>query len=668
MKLNKLRMIDFLNHADTEIEFGRITLISGPNNGGKSAVKDAIEMALTGTARGTDKAGRDAQPMVRAGQSDFMVLADVTTGGTVDAAPLDLTLSRQKGAGGHIFNVTGEHGPWDGKLADKERALAKAVGADARVIRACIHAGRLPDMDPKDQESLLFDIMGLSFSQSDIGVLLKAAGCEDADVRRLYGGADGTEFLLINHPGPYGPSVLEFAYRFVYDRRRTAKKELAEVQKEASARHTLCKQAAEGLKDPDKLTAQMLTKARTHLVDLAAERDQIIRSEGEREIAQRTKADLDTMIVELTAAGQKAAAWEAEAETAVKDCGVIFGGVPAGVSELDKIYEHLAAEAAGIATKKPELEFELGELAVSIDAFSGDVVCPFLKTACPAGPDDLKKALTKLKRRRTMVQKKLAELEEAVTRDLDAHLARLATLRGMRPQRSSAGIVVDLTDVRARLAALVVTEADAELAAKRAAIDQKIAAGSEKIRQGERYLAAVQMREEIRAKESAAQAAVESYEQLVAALGPGGVRTKAIEQPLAALELGMNLRLGIFADGYEVKFDLSDGFQLTVSTPAMDGYYEPITQMSTSERLRIGVAIQDALASQTGLRFLLVDNFDMLDSPNRKALGRGLAQMSPDYDTIVLIGTKSTPPETPDGVTGYWIADGTAQKLEPGRG
>ena len=61
MRLNRLRLLNFRQHADTEIEFDSgLTGIIGPNGAGKSTVLEAIAWALYGgdTARGGATRGR----------------------------------------------------------------------------------------------------------------------------------------------------------------------------------------------------------------------------------------------------------------------------------------------------------------------------------------------------------------------------------------------------------------------------------------------------------------------------------------------------------------------------------------------------------------------------------------------------------------------------------
>ncbi|MFI5244743.1 MAG: AAA family ATPase, partial [Gemmatimonadales bacterium] len=81
MRLNRLRLLNFRQHADTEIEFDSgLTGIIGPNGAGKSTILEAVAWALYGgdTARG----GKDSIRFSRAGpRASVRVELDFELGG-----------------------------------------------------------------------------------------------------------------------------------------------------------------------------------------------------------------------------------------------------------------------------------------------------------------------------------------------------------------------------------------------------------------------------------------------------------------------------------------------------------------------------------------------------------------------------------------------------------
>ena len=73
MRLNRLRLLNFRQHADTEIEFDSgLTGIIGPNGAGKSTILEAVAWALYGgegnrhLRSACARSERDDAPMGRA--------------------------------------------------------------------------------------------------------------------------------------------------------------------------------------------------------------------------------------------------------------------------------------------------------------------------------------------------------------------------------------------------------------------------------------------------------------------------------------------------------------------------------------------------------------------------------------------------------------------------
>ncbi|WP_241065470.1 AAA family ATPase [Achromobacter insuavis] len=84
--------------------------------------------------------------------------------------------------------------------------------------------------------------------------------------------------------------------------------------------------------------------------------------------------------------------------------------------------------------------------------------------------------------------------------------------------------------------------------------------------------------------------------------------------------------------------------------------------LSESERWRTDALIGLALATQSGLRCVLLDRFDCLDQPGRGDLLGLLDTLAADreLDTALVLGTlKSAPPAPTDLFTSHWIDHGT---------
>ncbi|MBM7855872.1 DNA repair exonuclease SbcCD ATPase subunit [Desulfohalotomaculum tongense] len=94
-------------------------------------------------------------------------------------------------------------------------------------------------------------------------------------------------------------------------------------------------------------------------------------------------------------------------------------------------------------------------------------------------------------------------------------------------------------------------------------------------------------------------------ERMVKALGPDGIRKTLLGDRLAGFTREINNLLTACTEGR---------YQLTF-TPLItrNGRALPLKLLSKSEQLRVGIALQTAIAKITGLNFLSVDELDMLD-------------------------------------------------------
>lgn len=72
MKLKNLTMKNFLNHANTRVDFAPVTMIFGGNDQGKSSIRDAIQYALVGLCRGV-KLKKSCGSFAKDGSPDFEV-------------------------------------------------------------------------------------------------------------------------------------------------------------------------------------------------------------------------------------------------------------------------------------------------------------------------------------------------------------------------------------------------------------------------------------------------------------------------------------------------------------------------------------------------------------------------------------------------------------------
>jgi len=199
----------------------------------------------------------------------------------------------------------------------------------------------------------------------------------------------------------------------------------------------------------------------------------------------------------------------------------------------------------------------------------------------------------------------------------------------------------DLARLRADLAALPAPDAD--LSTLRA----RIARGEHVIREARALAAEWTAYTDAKTRATAARKRVDDLEARVELLGPKGARVAALGAALEAFAVEVNTALGPF--GLALAFAL-DPWDLTVNGRS-------IARLSGSERFRVGVAVQLAIARRSGLGFVLVDGADILTPANRSILTALLLAF--DGQAIVTATRADGDPVGPvDGVTIYRLTAG----------
>jgi exonuclease SbcC len=151
-------------------------------------------------------------------------------------------------------------------------------------------------------------------------------------------------------------------------------------------------------------------------------------------------------------------------------------------------------------------------------------------------------------------------------------------------------------------------------------------------------------------------------EYMVKALGPDGIRKNLLGERLAGLTGEINNLLAACTEGrYQLAWQ--DNFAPLVT---QRGHALPLKLLSKSEQLRVGIAVQAAIAKTAGLNFLAVDEVDMLDQDNRDLLTGALLEVLDQFDQVLLFCTVGdVRPQNPSlpGVKMFWVENGAVKEL-----
>ncbi|HHW05890.1 MAG TPA: hypothetical protein GXX32_08345, partial [Methanothermobacter sp.] len=158
-------------------------------------------------------------------------------------------------------------------------------------------------------------------------------------------------------------------------------------------------------------------------------------------------------------------------------------------------------------------------------------------------------------------------------------------------------------------------------------------------------------------------AEVADLEVLVKALGPDGLRRDMLYGILEGFVSRVNDRLGRLTEG---AYKVSLGGDMSILCRANGGPVLPLRLLSRSEQLRVGIAISDALSAAAGLKFLAIDEADVLEQDNRDLLSGMLLELAEEYDQVLVFSTLgNVQPANPGlpGVKMFWLEEGAVKEI-----
>lgn len=625
MKIIKATIKHFRNHLETEIDLAPLTIIKGRNNSGKTSVRHAIEVALTGRAEFTDRGGRGLSDAIRVGQKAGVVELDVERIGAI---------ARTIKASGSTLQVA----DWTGTATAQQDLLYSKLDADADLISALLNVSSFISLTPREQKDMLFKI-----ARPEISIQQLMVAVNDWAEKQGAGNLLDELRSLIQIPETVGPDWLDQAHKLIVEARRQAKKDRDQL----AGRVEGMAEAPQDLPDLDQLP-----ELEKQISTLEAEREKLGEKIATVEAAEARRVSL------------------AEREQNIKNS---IEALSLPVEDSGEDPEELKAALKKLAARLDEARQASYEAQGEIKAL--DVAVPQLKKAgndCPLGPGVVPCPLTPSDRK-------------ALIKDLNAQRKKLVTTHE-RAMKDAAAIETQKEELAERIWAAEQAEKNAErletmekelesVQAELATLPepigielarQEISTLDERIRNGHELAAKMKMAAQVR--ERAEKAGVEAeeaaarairLEHLAALFGPQGIKARLLSQTMGAMIERAAENLSLITGGmYELEAHGDPDFHLLVN-----GNIE-LRQLSTSERMRVGIACAEALAHASGLRLLVIDDVEILDVGNRGLLTSWLMERMADHDTIIVLSTAEDAKDPGvEGVATYWVEDGKVERI-----
>jgi len=587
VRLNKLKIVNFRSHSATELDFDHVNVILGQNAVGKSSVRDTLSFLVSGTTHSTTKSGAGMNELVTYGQSMAMVQGDITN---VGLATRSIP---------HSFQVA----DWKGTMTQQEEKLYQLLGVTEDQFICSLYSDKFIKMDSNEQKNFMFNLVGLKLTkariQKEFVDYCKGNAIENGEALCAYVSKD------IPENGDAG--TFDILCDLYVGYRKTLKKEIKSLDAFIAEFKS---------KLPEGISINQREAIIAKLTTLKSQRDELLVKIGNARNQARVKKSLEEKILR----GKTL-------ETPKKTMAELKVSIDKLVKKYNAVTKDIAKLEAGIT--------EADRIINKLEKFSG--ACPLSESVACNNKDEFTKILVEFKDRKTAQEN---ELETKKT-DLFNVSKELETERDILDVRTKVDLMApELKEAQAELDRIIAEgTADIDTFEKDAqSLNERITNGQNILMLIENEISNANANAESRRTLDHKKQELVTMELLVSAFGPKGIKSTMLNRAMKPLEEKINERMGILTGGeYRINFRVDeDDFKIVIISR---GYERRLKQLSTSERLRVGVIIQDAINQLTGLRLLVVDDLEMLFGTAKSNFWKLINAIKDEYDTIILIAT-----------------------------
>jgi DNA repair exonuclease SbcCD ATPase subunit len=624
MQIKDIKISDFRNIEETAAEFAPLTIIRGHNHQGKSSIAQAIQLALTTRTDGTDAQGRSANDKIRVGGKKARIAMCIK--GKSGPMPFEVTYGPNKTGRTIVSENPAGFLNW---LTNNNERLSCALDSDYFIRQKA-----------EDQKSVL------------AALVLPQSFAFPEEMRTLAEQRFGQ--AAINWSAK-PLEVIDRAYELAFDIRKTAKAQLA-------GNHIPLVPATRPKYKADEI--------RTKLTDLRAEA-------GKMRVTAPGSEALGRLKEQYSQSGGRLFRAEAEAEetrTAIRDA---ESNILAPVQL--KTYEKVANNRRVFNSLEEQMQVIISQIEEhrTVAQIYRDLLkekkCPTCRQAITEefvnariNESDTIVRNQGIKQNEIMRQQRdlgnIEEAEQMVTAHTDA-IGQKDTF-----QRELAALVSTITqekdsqrDLKAKIEAASGAEQDAkapnpeldklnkEIGEWEAALDPAI-----------RYESTVLEIETASARGRELTAKVEALEKLCTYFGKDGVKATLIKQNIEGFSATVNRVLSVW--GYSATLSIEPySFEVTQDSKTL-----PLKELSGSEKLMFGVALQTAIAYHGKIGMVVIDKADTFINSERKRFFQCLLSLVSQAlleQAIVMLAEDKTETQPRDGVVVYAAQAGKLVKL-----
>lgn len=631
MKLSQMTLQNIRCHQSASFNLGRVTLIAGPNDSGKTTLANALEFALTGKYSHVHGNGNGTgAELVTEGEDVGSVVLTTAAGQVARDTRNGLSLSWAPRAGAR----------------EAQHELELQMGCTAEKARLALSGVRFLRMDHKEQKSLLQDMLNLTIDPARV----------ENELTRL-GALEGLPLIEVVHSlGGRHAACADFTklYKNIYEERTFAKRSLAELNQTVK---TLQERHAEQVFVPEDQIALLEQQKAT----VEATVSELLETRGRRAAAQGSQTELENYLAQLQR--QKPQVPDLTSTDSVE-------AIDARIEKCEGLLESLRKEQVVAIQRASHRESIEKSLAFYTNLAESKMLEPggkCLKCGEPLpeakeAADKYEKDIAHARSERDKLQNYLAELDanpeklqplDVLRTRIQAGTTRVNELKQLRQAAHGAERTVaalsewesrvkktqqDLENVRQTLEGIANVDEDLATAkSKLSGLVQQLGSALEYKESAKRLSAQTTKQAELSTR-------VQALEFLVPWYSPNGYQLEHTARQIGGLEKLLNKWLEPF--GLQGRW--SDGLTLELSRDG--GPFVPYTRAADSGYILAGFALQMAFAEYTGLSIVVMDRLESLWPERRKALLDFCAALEGGPDHIFLIGAVEIE-DVPSGVT-----------------
>lgn len=595
MKIEKISLTNFRCKENLVLNTPeKLTVIHGDNAKGKSTIKHAIAFALTGRNEITDFQTRKLEDLITYGQTNSLVSIK-----TAELGTLTRTIP-------HAVKIQGFE---DKTISGIEARICSTYKVNFDQILSCIYSNKFINLDSNGKKDFIFNMVNFT--------------CSEEIIKQ--------EFITFCQAIPIEEDIIEQCWKYITDNsnynfenieildeisedfkslNRTVKKELKRLE--------LTIKSFKKPELPKNIPIEKYDDVVAQIEKYEKQKDDLLKIYGNYERIAKRKEELDIIIAK---------------QGTLKI---------SNYDEKELKFTIKKAEEDKETTYKKVIELKTtlnnnDKIIKELSSFKG--VCPVSNALkCNLKVEEVNKIIEKLQKE----NEKNTELLKKEETQLNLYISTIDNNKKLLEEKLN--YIAELTEINNAIKEAEKYKTNTKDLEE---TNNQINILNEKIRYGDGLLQTLNVYKETEKQEEELKNQYEDYKNknilfdiIISAFKTSGIKSNILLKTSKPFEEAINNTLQLLTNGkYSVIFDIEEDFDIYIKSEAVK---RKLNTLSSSEMLRVSIAIQDAISQIIGLKLLICDDIEMLDIVNRNIFLSCINKIKDKYDSIIIIFTGRT--------------------------